>query len=439
MRKVKKVAQCVVTLVLVLLLLSSTSVFAVEFEDQGFSYKRITGGAEIIGFSDNSHLLNATSISIPVNLAGKVVLEIAKYAFMDNTTLEEVVFQGSSLTSIGGFAFYGNTALKSLSIPKNIKAIGSSAFYNCSSLQTVTFGGNGLTMVSSYTFANCPSLTEIVIPGTVTKIDEYAFSNDTALKNIYIPKNVNTIFSNSFKNCSELTIYGVSNSYAQTFAEENGFPFVAQNKINKHPLTAAIAQAKKLLDGSTEVYTDQSIAELRNQYQYALDVDQATFYTQEDVDLALSKLEAALTNLQLKTQKDKLEQLLNTAKEILDNHTDKYTEDSFVVLQSAYEDGQVVFLDNNAAQTAIDSAVEKLEWGIENLIEVEPEIMLGDINNDKTVDMRDVLVMQRGYARYFSFTEWERKVADVTKDGEVDMHDILKVSRYIARLIPSLD
>ena len=66
-------------------------------------------------------------------------------------------------------------------------------------------------------------------------------------------------------------------------------------------------------------------------------------------------------------------------------------------------------------------------------------IMLGDINDDKIVDSRDMLYILRHIATKVNkkHPEWELKeekleVADVTKDEKVDAEDMLLVLRYIA-------
>ena len=66
-------------------------------------------------------------------------------------------------------------------------------------------------------------------------------------------------------------------------------------------------------------------------------------------------------------------------------------------------------------------------------------IMLGDINDDKIVDSRDMLAMLRHIATKVNkkHPEWELKkekleAADVTKDEKVDAEDMLLVLRYIA-------
>ena len=55
----------------------------------------------------------------------------------------------------------------------------------------------------------------------------------------------------------------------------------------------------------------------------------------------------------------------------------------------------------------------------------------GDINNDKTVDIKDVMLMRRYVAGGYGVTLNE-SVADVNKDGSVDIKDVMLMRRYVA-------
>ncbi len=75
-------------------------------------------------------------------------------------------------------------------------------------------------------FAGNSSLTDVVMKN-VESIGENAFSSCTSLTEITIPKSVKTIDKTAFQLSRLTTIKGVTGSYAQTFANENGFEFIA--------------------------------------------------------------------------------------------------------------------------------------------------------------------------------------------------------------------
>jgi len=77
------------------------------------------------------------------------------------------------------------------------------------------------------------NITEAVIGEGITHIGDRSFYNCISLKKIVIPESVTSIGTYAFKNCEELTIYGIPGSYAETYANENGIPFVEYVKLEK--------------------------------------------------------------------------------------------------------------------------------------------------------------------------------------------------------------
>ena len=63
------------------------------------------------------------------------------------------------------------------------------------------------------------------LPETVTSIGSKAFANCSNLKHIYIPENTTRIAKDAFMNVTNLVIWGKNGSYAEFFANSNGFEF----------------------------------------------------------------------------------------------------------------------------------------------------------------------------------------------------------------------
>ena len=152
---------------------------------------------------------------------------------------------GCEVTSIGGRAFDGCSALTSINIPSSVTSIGPSPFSGCSSLTAFTVDANNpnycadgcmlfnkekttlicasgsqktynipssVTSIGWYAFSDCRSLTSINIPSSVTSIGEYAFHGCSSLPSINIPYSVTSIGGKAFASCSSLTSINIPSS-----------------------------------------------------------------------------------------------------------------------------------------------------------------------------------------------------------------------------------
>ena len=153
----------------------------------------------------------------------ETVTTIGEDAFKNCKNLTTVTGM-KNVTKIGSNAFQNCTSLASVRIPDSVTSLGTYIFDGCSSLTDVTLG-KGLTSIPSYMFSNCESLKNIKIPYNVATIGSYAFLNDTAFTEITIPRKTTAINSNAFSYPGKLNIYGISGTYAETFANENNIKF----------------------------------------------------------------------------------------------------------------------------------------------------------------------------------------------------------------------
>ncbi|MFI3329304.1 MAG: leucine-rich repeat domain-containing protein [bacterium] len=146
-----------------------------------------------------------TSITIPNSITS-----IEYSTFSGCTALTSITIP-NSVTSIGCIAFSGCTALTSITIPNSVTSIESHVFFDCTALASITIP-NSITSIESGAFSGCTALTSITIPNSVTSIESYAFSGCTTLTSITIPNSVTSIGSNAFSECTALTSITIPNS-----------------------------------------------------------------------------------------------------------------------------------------------------------------------------------------------------------------------------------
>ena len=179
--------------------------WAEDYTKDGIIYdiNTSTNTATVKGLEDKS----ATSAEIRNRVAGCEVTSIGGRAFDGCSALTSINIP-SSVTSIGNWAFSDCSALTSINIPSSVTSIGPSPFSGCSSLTAFTVDANNpnycadgcmlfnkekttlicasgsqktynipssVTSIGWYAFSDCRSLTSINIPSSVTSIGEYAF------------------------------------------------------------------------------------------------------------------------------------------------------------------------------------------------------------------------------------------------------------------------
>ncbi|MCX6935954.1 MAG: leucine-rich repeat protein, partial [Verrucomicrobia bacterium] len=146
-------------------------------------------------FNGNTGLTSMT-ISSSVNTIGS-------YAFFGCSSLTNVTI-GSGVTSIGNAAFQGCSGLTSVTIPNSVTSMGNNAFYSCSGLTNVTIG-SGITAIGTSVFQGCSALTSVTIPNNVTAVGNYAFYGCSGLTNVTFGNGLISIGDGAFQACSVLT------------------------------------------------------------------------------------------------------------------------------------------------------------------------------------------------------------------------------------------
>lgn len=210
--------------------------------------------------------------SDPAALWGKVYIQFADPAVKaicaenwgsDGEITDE---QAAAVTDLGD-AFKGNadiTSFDELRYFTGLTSIGIQAFYGCTALTSVTIP-DSVTSIGNRAFFNCTSLTSVVIPEGVTSIDTEAFYGCTRLSVVTFPSTLTTIGKSAFGACEGLTTIDLSGTSVITLTER---AFVGCNHVTSYDLpstlttvgSSAIGEASTLMSVTCRAVTPPSKA-----------------------------------------------------------------------------------------------------------------------------------------------------------------------------------
>ena len=223
------------------------------------------------------------------------------HTYTDGKTEHTIAISG--LTSIGDYAFYNCTGLKSVTIPNSVTSIGDYAFEYCSGLTSITIPDsvtsigisafndtayynnasnwqdgvlyigkhfikakstlsgdyvikNGTLTIAGYAFENCIRLTSVTIPNSVTSIGYEAFYNCNGLKQLILfpstpptlgTSAILTTISNIYVQQSSKSAYQAATNwttFASKIVSDNLYlSFARFNQKNKEYINTAIVNA----------------------------------------------------------------------------------------------------------------------------------------------------------------------------------------------------
>lgn len=245
------------------------------------------------------------------------VTEIAMNTFEDCSALKEVTLP-NSLEDISIWAFRNCDSLTTIHIPQNVNSISPNAFIDCDALisfevdennpnyssedgvlfdkektELICYPANkgeesykvpdtvesilSRVMVTWDVYAGAfdgnLALKDVTLSESMKSIDGYTFTGCDNLTTVEIPRNITSISQKAFED-SVTTIRGYAGSYAQTFAEENGYEFVA--------LTEPVDE------------TEQEIASVREAYAAIPDASSVKVTDEEALDALQARYDALL-------------------------------------------------------------------------------------------------------------------------------------------------
>lgn len=182
-----------------------------------YEYETFASGYQIKKYNGKLKTLHTPSLVL-----GHRVVGVAKNAF-NSSKVENLYLQnGNYLFNIDSFAFENNHTLKQVHCQAESVGVNTKAFYNCSNLETVDIPN--IVSVGNNAFSYCKKLQSLELFKT-EKVGDGAFIN-SGLKQLYFGKNINSIGEHSiYANLNLDTVFGYSQSVAETFADKHNVQF----------------------------------------------------------------------------------------------------------------------------------------------------------------------------------------------------------------------
>lgn len=177
--------------------------------------------------TDPDVLLEKKKVFKTTKVSGVIVddmVEVRSGTITEGTLEIPSTVKGLLMTRIAAEAFSRSSQLKKLVIRNGLTNIGVAAFYICTNLTEIVLPST-LKNIERSAFNYCTKLKEVVVPDSVIHIGKRAFYDCRSLEKIVIGENTAFIGAEAFRNCPKLTIYGVSGSYAERYAQAEGIPF----------------------------------------------------------------------------------------------------------------------------------------------------------------------------------------------------------------------
>ncbi len=261
-------------------------------------------------------------------------------------------------------------------------------FYNCSSLTQITLP-SGLRKIGKEAFCNCSVLNSVILPQGLEEIGEGAFRSCFKLTEIIIPDSVTTLASYAFYGCSTLKSVSIPASVG---------------KINDYTFYSCLALPS--------VIVPEGIESIGNN---------AFFGCTRLKEITIPGTVAWIGF-------ETFNYCGNLDTVYFSGSAEQWNE-----LRSS--DGSGNLTEANVQYTAPIQP----EPTTEPTTEPTPSAGLpGDVNEDGTVDVLDIILLNKNLLGGGSLTAQGRQNADVDDDGTASPNDSLMIMKYIVKLIEAL-
>lgn len=228
-------------------------------------------------------------------------------------------------------------------------------------------------------FNNCSKLDSFTIPQGVESIGNFAFMSCSELKVLVIPPSVESISSNAFSGCQSLTIYGWDDTYAQQFAKDRNIDFVSYGEYVEPTDPPATTEAIV-----TEVTTETTVTEAIQNTTVSVPADKTEPVETTSATTVTDPVES--TSATIATE---------PAETTVNTDTTQVTTTTAVVDNTGLTEGK-------KPSSFQDTTTENSSQPTAPTVNKD---MLGDVNGDGKVNIKDATAIQKHIANLTSLTE----------------------------------
>lgn len=127
-----------------------------------------------------------------------------------------------------GIAWYDyRHMIRVVNVDAGITNLPDFTFYGCTALETVNFAENSsLTTIGGSALRGCSALTELVLPDGLKTVYGNALRDCSALTSVYLPDSVSYMASSAFSGCANVVLSVAEGSYAEQWAITNNVKYV---------------------------------------------------------------------------------------------------------------------------------------------------------------------------------------------------------------------
>lgn len=199
--------------------------------------------------------------------------------------------------------------------------------------------------------------------------------------------------------------------------------------IDRSRLLKAIAYAKELLNAAN-LYTDESIAVLREAVNIGKTVAENQDATKEEIEKAIRTILEDIANLKIKVDKSELSNAIEKAESILGEEY-RYIKSTLVGITAQLSTAKHAFSSEGSTQEEINGEAVAL---VKELMNVR---LLGDVSGKGEVGTESARIVLSYISELEELDNLQMEAADTNRNQEIDTDDAVKILQYEAEMIDS--